>query len=53
MLNFSSKAVTLYHNEEKAYLMMMKDESLLSEENNKSNFVLIGMVDVKKKYTDE
>lgn len=53
LLNFSSKAVTLYHNEEKAYLMMMKDETLLSEENNKSNFVLIGMVDVKKRYTDE
>ena len=47
-INFVSKAVTLFKKEELAYIMVIDDEQLLKDENNREHFKLLGRVSVKR-----
>jgi len=48
VINFESKAVTLFLNDEKAYLMLINNEDELKLDNYRTNFRLLGRVDILK-----
>lgn len=48
VINFEAKAVTLFLNNEKAYLMLINDEDDLSLDNYRTNFRLLGRIDILK-----
>ncbi len=48
VINFESKAVTLFLNNEKAYLMLINNEDELKLDNYRTNFRLLGRIDILK-----
>jgi len=48
VINFEAKSVTLLLNNEKAYLMLISDEDKLDLDNYRTNFRLLGRIDILK-----
>ena len=48
VINFEAKSVTLFLNNEKAHLMLINDEDELKLDNSRTNFRLLGRIDIVK-----